>query len=312
MKFSITIPAFKRTYLKECIDSCLAQTYQDFEVIIVNDASPEDLDSIISLYDDKRIRYYKNERNHGAYYVVKNWNKCLEYATGDYIICMGDDDRLLPCCLNEYAKLISEYPELKVFHGWTEIIDENSQFVSFQYPRPIWESVYGLIWSRWKYRHDQYIGDFLFKIDDLRKEGGFYMLPLAWGSDDITVVRAACNLGIANTQTPCFQYRRNRQTISSTGNALVKIDAICQEQKWYQSFLVKEPTDEMDKRYFRLINRIENTFFQRKKEVIVAQDIYDHGIYRIICWINKRKQYGLCVKRIIRGYIRLFIHKRCK
>ncbi|MBQ8672678.1 MAG: glycosyltransferase, partial [Bacteroides sp.] len=47
MKFSITIPAYKRTYLQECIDSILAQTYTDFELIIVNDASPEDLDSIV-------------------------------------------------------------------------------------------------------------------------------------------------------------------------------------------------------------------------------------------------------------------------
>ena len=63
MKFSITIPAYKRSYLKEAIDSCLAQTYKDFELIIVNDASPEDLDSIVNSYSDNRIRYYKNETN---------------------------------------------------------------------------------------------------------------------------------------------------------------------------------------------------------------------------------------------------------
>ena len=50
MKFSITIPAYKRKYLKEAIDSCLSQTFKDFELIIVNDASPEDLDSIVNSY----------------------------------------------------------------------------------------------------------------------------------------------------------------------------------------------------------------------------------------------------------------------
>lgn len=58
MKFSITIPAYKAKFLKECIDSILSQTYNDFELIIVNDASPEYLDSIINGYSDSRIRYY--------------------------------------------------------------------------------------------------------------------------------------------------------------------------------------------------------------------------------------------------------------
>lgn len=62
MKFSITIPAFKAKFLKECIDSVLSQTYKNFEVIIVNDASPEDLTSIVNQYDDPRIRYFINEK----------------------------------------------------------------------------------------------------------------------------------------------------------------------------------------------------------------------------------------------------------
>ena len=83
IKFSITIPAYKDKYLKETIDSVLAQTYTHFEVVIVNDASPYDLDSIVSQYTDPRIRYFKNEKNCGARNVVDNWNICLSHATGD-------------------------------------------------------------------------------------------------------------------------------------------------------------------------------------------------------------------------------------
>ena len=61
MKFSVTIPAYKARFLKECIESILAQTYKDFELIIVNDASPEDLTSIVKSFNDPRIRYYINE-----------------------------------------------------------------------------------------------------------------------------------------------------------------------------------------------------------------------------------------------------------
>lgn len=48
--FSIMIPVYKPQYLEECIDSILAQTYRDFELILVNDGSPYDIDSIVNLH----------------------------------------------------------------------------------------------------------------------------------------------------------------------------------------------------------------------------------------------------------------------
>lgn len=84
IKFSITVPAYKAQFLSECIDSILAQTYKNFELIIVNDASPQDLDSIVSQYDDPRIRYYKNKVGFGAEHVVGNWNKRLECTKNEY------------------------------------------------------------------------------------------------------------------------------------------------------------------------------------------------------------------------------------
>ncbi|MGS3108146.1 glycosyltransferase, partial [Escherichia coli] len=89
------------------IDSILSQTFKDFELIIVNDASPENLDSIISSYDDTRIRYYKNDKNCGAENVIDNWNKCLSFANGDYFILMGDDDKLDEDYLSEFNKIIT-------------------------------------------------------------------------------------------------------------------------------------------------------------------------------------------------------------
>ena len=131
IKFSILVPAFKARFLAECIDSILSQTYTNLELIIVNDASPENLDEIVSRYDDARIQYYVNEKNFGAINVVDNWNKCLSYATGEYVICMGDDDKLMPCCLEEYRKLIGKYPEVDVLHGRTIIMNEDRHLNNF-------------------------------------------------------------------------------------------------------------------------------------------------------------------------------------
>lgn len=74
MKFSILVPAYKPQFLAECIESILAQTYPDWELIIVNDASPYDIDSIVSKYDDERIHYRKREQGFGAKRLVENWD----------------------------------------------------------------------------------------------------------------------------------------------------------------------------------------------------------------------------------------------
>lgn len=233
--FSILIPAYKVNYLKECIDSILSQTFANFEIIIVDDASPYDIWSVVSQYDDNRIHYYRNEIGFGAYNVVGNWNKCLEYASGNYVICMGDDDRLLPCCLEEYYQLISKYPELNVYHAWTQIIDENGEVVKILQPRPEKESFYQFTYYRWTGRL-QYIGDFCFKTQHLNNHNGFYELPLAWGADDITVARAALIEGIANTLKPCFEYRDNSLTISNSSKDVeIKLQSSLKEFQWYET-----------------------------------------------------------------------------
>lgn len=192
-------------------------------------------------FDDPRIRYYVNEKNCGAINVVDNWNKCLDYATGEYIICMGDDDKLLPNCLEEYVKLINKYPNLNIYHAWTEIIDENSNAIEIQEGRPEREGVYSMIWSRWNGRI-QFIGDFLFNRKILKDNGGFYKLPLAWSSDDISTFIAAKDTGIANMQTLGFQYRSTTETISrSNDNFKYKLLANIQEEEWYRLFLKNVP-----------------------------------------------------------------------
>ena len=306
MKFSVTVPAYKARFLRECIESILAQTYRDFELIIVNDASPEDLDSIVRSFDDPRIRYYVNERNCGAIDVVDNWNKCLSYATGDYVICMGDDDRLKPCCLEEYARLINLFPGLGIYHGWTEIIDEHSQVVRMQEARPLKESVYSMIWHRWHGRV-QYIGDFLFNTQQLRNNGGFYKMPQAWGSDDISAYMAAKDNGIANTQIPVFQYRTNSQTITKTGKSGLKVEAVNQEEEWYKSFLKKEPPQSenlIEHTFWMMLNKELSLSMTKKRLAFIVPDMAEKKmIAKTFFWMRHAKKYRLNIPIVIYAFI---------
>ena len=268
MRFSVTIPAYKAQYLREAIESVTSQTYTDWELIIVDDCSPENLEAIVKPFlTDSRIRYYRNEKNCGAVNVVDNWNICLNYCTGDYVICMGDDDRLLPQCLEEYKRLIGQYPDLNVYHCRTEIINENGDVINLQEPRPQWESVLSFLWNRWDHRNKQYIGDFCYDTSYLKSVRGYHKLPLAWGADDITAIIAAKEKGIANTEAFCFQYRENSQTISSAAsNAKTKIEARLAQYRRFADFLNEQSHADLsptDRNYLQTIEEPKKKYFEK-------------------------------------------------
>src|SRR5215203_2390731 len=113
--FSILIPAFKAKFLKKALESALNQSFQDFEIIIINDKSPENLAEIIYHFDDPRISYFENKVNLGKDNVVKAWNKCLEYSTREFCILFSDDDILHADFLLEIKNLIDKYPKTDLF-----------------------------------------------------------------------------------------------------------------------------------------------------------------------------------------------------
>lgn len=302
---SITVPAYKAQYLAECIDSILAQTYSNFELVIVNDASPQNLDEIVGRYHDDRIRYFKNEKNCGALHVVDNWNKCLAYAKGDYVICMGDDDKLLPNCLEEYVRLIEKYPQVDVLHGWTEIIDEKSEIYDINSPRPEVESVYSLMYYRLAGRQ-QYIGDFIFKVSTLRKNGGYYFLPMAWGSDDISAYIAAKSFGVVNTQKPIFLYRRSRITLSSSGNMTTQMEGIIKNVEWINNFLdTSTASNDIDMLYKHKIREILPEYIEQRKTSTIIKDCRNKGFVRLLYWITKKRKYNISSKTFVKAIIRI-------
>ncbi len=314
MKFSITIPAYKSKFLARAISSILNQQYDNFELIIVDDCSPENIKGVVNTFLDDRIFYYRNEKNCGALNVVDNWNKCLSYCTGEYVICMGDDDMLMPETLASYSNLIRRFPGLAVYHTLSAIIDEDDNIEDVQCSRPIYETVYSFIWHRFAVRKSQFIGDFLFDISILRQVGGFFKLPLAWGSDEISAIRAASINGIANTNKIGFLYRSNSQTISSTSSVNEKNKASLLEKEWILKFLEKEPVDEQDKIYWNLIKKELPRHYKRNINYEITCDLLKHP-QKIFYWMRVSGKYEIsrgslllsCINDIA---LRIAIHNR--
>lgn len=291
--FSIAIPAFKGKFLGESIASVLTQTDNDFELIIVDDASPEDLKSIVGRFSDSRIRYFRNEKGFGAYNVVGNWNKCLEYACGKYIICMGDDDRLLPNCLADYRILVEKYPGLGLYHTRLQEINQYGKVIDLAEGRPEYESVYSHIWHDLTGRRNQCIGDFLYEVAHLRQIGGFFNLPYAWNADRLTAAYAAWETGIANTVSFGFQYRNSGLTITSTTNNVSgKIEALITSDAWFTKRL-KETPDDPTERIYAELSRTALHRFTRKFILYAIADHVGRNPIKFILGLFKIHRYGL-------------------
>ncbi|HET9641947.1 MAG TPA: glycosyltransferase family 2 protein [Burkholderiaceae bacterium] len=98
-RVSVCIPTYNgETYLKPCLESVLAQTHGDFEVIVTDDCSSDGTLDILREYSrlDKRIRIIQNEKNLG---LVGNWNRCVASSSQEWVKFVFQDDTLEPTCL---------------------------------------------------------------------------------------------------------------------------------------------------------------------------------------------------------------------
>ena len=107
ISFSLIVPAFEthRNHLTDLIESCLAQTYSNWELILADGSETQEVSAVMSQYEDSRIHYVRLQENGG---ISENTNQALAYATGDYCGLVDHDDILTSDALYEMARAITE------------------------------------------------------------------------------------------------------------------------------------------------------------------------------------------------------------
>lgn len=109
-KVSIILPVYNaKEYIKDCIDSILAQTYQNFELIIGDDASTDNSIDICKQYDNPKIRIIKCEHNY-----IRTCNTLLKFCNGDYIARMDADDIMLPNRIQKQVEILEKDKSLSL------------------------------------------------------------------------------------------------------------------------------------------------------------------------------------------------------
>lgn len=322
VRYSFVLPAYKANYLKEAIDSILGQTYTDFELIIVNDASPEDLDSIVNSYNDSRIQYYKNEKNIGGRDLVAQWNHSISYAAGDYLVLASDDDIYALDYLEKMDSLVMKYPDVKVFRPRVNRVDRDGRIFQIDgfAGEYLTQIEYLYLWTCDILRSG--IPFMVFNRRALMEIRGFVNYPLAWFSDDATILKLADNGIGVYTEKSLFTFRFSNENISTAKNNKHTLKSKLKATRMFydehmsfiQNYVSENPEEE------HLLNEIKYNFPRLIRKVKVLSQLRESTLAAIIASIKEGTSIGcisflnmlIACKYPFKSFFKGLFGKRCR
>ncbi len=126
---SVCLPTYNGAdYIEEALHSILNQTYEDFELLVVDDHSTDATLDIVKSFSDPRIQIHRNPERLG---IPANWNRCLELAGGEFVCVFHQDDVMLPDNLERKVQLLSTDETVGFVHSGVETLVDESAPSSF-------------------------------------------------------------------------------------------------------------------------------------------------------------------------------------
>jgi glycosyltransferase involved in cell wall biosynthesis len=124
VKISVCIPTYNGAeFVANAIESILAQTFADFELLVVDDSSSDTTMDIVRSFPDPRMRICRNEKRLG---IPGNWNRCLSLAQGEYICLFHQDDVMLPENLQRKVQVLASDTTIGFVHSAAKMLLEDS------------------------------------------------------------------------------------------------------------------------------------------------------------------------------------------
>ena len=122
-KISVLIPLYNsQEYIRDTVMSILNQTFKDFELLLLNDASTDNTAQIVKEIKDDRIKYFENDYNLG---ISNSRNKLIELSQGEYLAILDHDDISLPQRLEKQVAFLDANPDVSAVGTATELFCGN-------------------------------------------------------------------------------------------------------------------------------------------------------------------------------------------
>ena len=271
---------------------------------MVDDASPDDIASIVESFHDPRIVYRRNSVNIGARNLAAAWNRAMEFAGGEWCILASDDDIYHPAYLETMLALARKHPSCDLFHCRFAQIDPAGVTTRLGSVHLEFSTQAQFAYSKNVLHLASVASEFMFRRAAFVRTGGFVEFPLAWHSDDATWLNLA-ERGMAWTPEILFSFRQSGANISSRNDmsVIAKHRASEEYRVWLAAKLAEiAPESEADARALELLRTtsaadrlIDNT------EYLILSYIHSPLVFLRVLWqypAPRRVKFRAILKRL--------------
>ncbi len=312
-RVSIGLPVYNgETYLAETIDSVLAQTFEDFELIICDNASTDRTERICREYAerDARIRYFRNQRNLGA---AKNFNRSFELSTGEYFKWIAADSAIEPGFLARCVEILDQNPT--VILACTNYIGR-SEITNTTHVIDVDLSLrFGRAHQRFREFIDRLVSrNAILSIWGLMRSSVLketHLIRPLIGADHCLVVELALRGQFAQVAEPLVRIRRHVESYTNIKDRNYGVEGI-REAKWFDPETRQSvffPHWRRLREFFVLILRSRSTLTGRAimvgsllypvairwRKILIKELLFAFGLRVVYLWMRRAK--GMLVSR---------------
>jgi glycosyltransferase involved in cell wall biosynthesis len=224
-KLAIIIPAYRARFLERTLASLAAQTDRRFHVYVGDDASPELVEPLVRKFQEQLpLTYHRFAENLGGQSLTQHWARCIALSAEPWIWLFSDDDVLEPECVAAFYRTVEATDSaFDVYRFDTVFIDENDCPQRLSPPHPEQESWQEFAYHLLSFQRKVTAQEVIFSRAAYERSGGWFELPLAWGSDHASQIIWAGTKGLRRIPGPRVHWRWSGQNISSTREHKLKM-----------------------------------------------------------------------------------------
>jgi glycosyltransferase involved in cell wall biosynthesis len=234
----ILMPVYNaERFLAEAIESVLNQTFDDFELLIINDGSSDKSEEVILSFSDPRIRYLKNDSN---LKLIKTLNKGIQLSAGKYIVRMDADDICHPERIQKQFEFMESNPEIGICGSWFEAFGEVENSI-----------------VKYKEKHDEIMTRMLYQCHfchpsiiirrELFEESEMYFDENYPHAEDYEFyLRASKKWKFHNLQEVLLKYRIHGESVSNKNKAIQIKNSLIIKKRFFAEMNIPATDEQME------------------------------------------------------------------